>query len=42
MGEKDIVEKILMDNDDVFAAVVNGFIFDGKPIVEDMHCIRQR
>lgn len=30
MGEKDIAEKILMDNDDVFADVVNGLIFDGS------------
>ena len=37
MGEKDIAEKILMDNDDVFADVVNGFIFDGKPIVEEIN-----
>ncbi len=37
MGEKDIAEKILMDNDDVFADVVNGLIFDGKPIVEEIN-----
>ena len=37
MGEKDIAEKILMYNDDVFADVVNGFIFDGKPIVEEIN-----
>ena len=39
MGEKDIAEKMLMDNDDVFADVVNGLIFDGKPIVEEMNLI---
>ena len=39
MGEKDIAEKILMDNDDVFADVVNSLIFDGKPIVEEMNLI---
>ena len=37
MGEKDIAEKILMDNDDVFADVVNSLIFDGKPIVEEIN-----
>ena len=37
MGEKDIAEKILMDNDDVFADVVNGLIFNGKPIVEEIN-----
>ena len=37
MGEKDIAEKILMDNDDVFTDVVNGLIFDGKPIVEEIN-----
>ena len=37
MGEKDIAEKILMDNDDVFADVVNGLIFDGKPIIEEIN-----
>ena len=39
MGEKDIAEKILMDNDDVFADIVNSLIFDGKPIVEEMNLI---
>ncbi|MGN9019089.1 Rpn family recombination-promoting nuclease/putative transposase [Lachnospiraceae bacterium HCP1S3_C3] len=39
MGEKDIAEKVLMDNDDVFADVVNGLIFDGKPIVEEINLI---
>ena len=39
MGEKDIAEKILMDNDDVFADVVNGLIFNGKPIVEEINLI---
>ena len=37
MGEKDIAEKILMDNNDVFADVVNGLIFDGKPVVEEIN-----
>ncbi len=37
MGEKDIAEKILMDNNDVFADVVNGLVFDGKPIVEEIN-----
>ena len=37
MGEKDIAEKILMDNNDVFADVVNGLVFGGKPIVEEIN-----
>jgi len=28
MGEKDIAEKILEDYPDVFADIVNGFLFD--------------
>ena len=37
MGEKDIAEKILMDNNDVFADIVNGLIFEGKPIVGELN-----
>lgn len=34
MGKKDITEKILEDYNDVFADIVNGFIFEGKQIVK--------
>lgn len=34
MGQKDITEKLLMDHNDVFADIVNGFLFKGKQIVK--------
>ena len=33
MKEKDIVEKIILGYDDVFADVINGTVFDGEEIV---------
>ena len=35
MGEKDIAEKILLDHNDVFSDVLNGLLFDGKPVIEE-------
>ena len=34
MGEKDIAEKILEDYPDVFADIVNGFLFDGEEVIK--------
>ena len=34
MGEKDIAEKILEDYPDVFADIVNGFLFDGEVVIK--------
>ena len=36
MGEKDIAEKILEDYPDVFADIVNGFLFDGEEVIKPM------
>jgi len=33
VGEKDLSEKLLEDYNDVFADIVNGFLFEGKPVV---------
>ncbi len=33
MGQKDITEKILADFEDVFADIVNGFLFNGEQVV---------
>ena len=33
MAEKDIGEKILADYDDVFADIMNGFLFHGEQVV---------
>ena len=33
MAEKDIAEKILFAHNDVFADIVNGLLFDGKPVM---------
>ena len=35
MSEKDIAEKNLEAYNDVFADIVNGLLFDGKPIVTE-------
>ena len=35
MGDKDISEKTLESYNDVFADIVNGFLFDGKPVVAE-------
>ena len=35
MGEKDIAEKILEDYPDVFADIVNGFLFDVDAVKRD-------
>ena len=35
MGEKDITEKILEAYNDVFADIVNGFLFQGKQVVQE-------
>ena len=34
MGQKDIAEKILEDYPDVFADIVNGFLFNGKKVIK--------
>ena len=34
MGEKDITEKTLASYNDVFSDIVNGLLFDGKPVVD--------
>ena len=34
MGEKDITEKILASYNDVFSDIVNGLLFDGRPVVD--------
>jgi len=34
MGQKDIAEKILEDYPDVFADIVNGFLFNGKNVIK--------
>lgn len=34
MGEKDISEKILMDYNDVFADIMNGFLFNGEQVIK--------
>ena len=33
MGEKDLTEKILEDYNDVFADIINAFVFEGKDVV---------
>ena len=33
--EKDIAEKILEDHNDVFADIVNSFLFDGQEVVKE-------
>lgn len=35
MGEKDLAEKTLEAYNDVFADIVNGLLFDGKPVVSE-------
>ena len=35
MKEKDITQKVLEDNNDIFADIVNGLLFDGKSEVEE-------
>ena len=35
MGEKDIIEKTLEAYNDVFADIVNGFLFQGKQVVQE-------
>lgn len=40
MAEKDIAEKILADYNDVFADIMNGFLFHGKQIVSPNDLIR--
>ena len=34
MGEKDITEKTLASYNDVFSDIVNGLLFNGKPVVD--------
>ena len=34
MGEKDITEKTLVSFNDVFSDIVNGLLFDGRPVVD--------
>ena len=33
MGEKDIAEKALAEHNDVFADILNGFLFHGEQVV---------
>ena len=35
MKEKDITQKVLEDNNDIFADIVNVLLFGGKPEVEE-------
>jgi len=35
MGEKDIVEKVLIDYNDVFADIVNALLFDGENVISE-------
>ena len=35
MAEKDITQKILEANNDVFADIVNGLMFNGKQVVQE-------
>ena len=35
MGQKDIAEKALESYNDVFADIVNGFVFKGKKVVKE-------
>lgn len=35
MGEKDITEKMLEDNNDIFADIVNVLLFKGERVVND-------
>jgi hypothetical protein len=35
MAEKDIAEKILLSYPDVFADIVNGLLFEGRPVVSE-------
>ena len=35
MKEKDITQKVLEDNNDIFADIVNVLLFDGKSEVEE-------
>ena len=35
MAEKDVTEKILEANNDVFADIVNGLMFNGKQVVQE-------
>ena len=34
MGEKDVIEKILEDYNDIFADIVNVLVYDGKEVVK--------
>ena len=34
MGEKDITEKTLASYNDVFSDIVNGLLFDGRPVID--------
>ena len=34
MGEKDITEKTLASYNDVFADIVNGLLFNGRPVID--------
>ncbi|WP_201336289.1 Rpn family recombination-promoting nuclease/putative transposase, partial [Lactobacillus nasalidis] len=33
-GSKDVVQKVLLDKNEIFADVLNGFIFNGKQIIK--------
>jgi hypothetical protein len=34
LGEKDITEKTLVSYNDVFSDIVNGLLFEGRPVVK--------
>lgn len=40
MGEKDIAEKVLADYNDVFADIVNGFLFHGRQVIKEEDLVR--
>ena len=34
MGEKDITQKTLTSYNDVFADIINGLLYEGKPVID--------
>ena len=33
-GSKDIVQKVMLDKNEIFADVLNGFIFNGEQVIK--------
>ena len=42
MKEKDITQKVLEDNNDIFADIVNVLLFDGKSEVEENELVNRQ